>query len=206
MANYVSLVTGEKWDLWGKYRDETQYSELFPGRDKISRIDPSRIDPRQKNNAYHHLILSDIRLALGSEIFSTYHKFCVIRNPWDRLVSMYEYGLPRGLMSTAGLTFQQWFYSRPVTPVLLPWIEVDDVVPKDLHFIDFNNFNAEVVNFLQSVEIPCNSYPMSHEKKSIRRDYTEYYDSKMIDIIADECKDDIEYFGFVYGETAAIFR
>jgi len=199
VANFISSATGEKWDLWGKYRDEEQYSELYPGRSSISRLDPSRKDPRQKNNAYHHLILSDIKCAMGDDIFSTYSKFCVIRNPWDRLVSMYEYGLARGgLMGTAGYTFEEWFYSRPVTPVLLPWIEINGCIPTDLTFINFDSFNNEVTKYLANLGIDCNTLQMVHLKKSIRDDYKKYYNQDMLEKLSMECSADIEYFKFKY--------
>ena len=62
------------------------------------------------------------------------------------------------------------------------------------------------MSFLDGVGISRHSYPMGHEKKSLRKKYTDYYDSRMIDILRDECVEDIEYFGFVYGEANTIFN
>ena len=38
---------------------------------------------------FHHISAYKIRRIIGEEIFSNYHKFCVVRNPWDRVVSTY---------------------------------------------------------------------------------------------------------------------
>jgi len=45
------------------------------------------IDPTKKRPK--HCFASDIEAIVGTEMFSDYTKFCVVRNPFDRLVSWY---------------------------------------------------------------------------------------------------------------------
>ena len=45
------------------------------------------VDPSSK-----HISASQARRLYGEDCWSTYHKFSVVRNPWDRLVSMWATG------------------------------------------------------------------------------------------------------------------
>jgi hypothetical protein len=42
-----------------------------------------------KDKFKNHMAAARVRDILGHEIFDSYHKFCVVRNPYDKAVSMY---------------------------------------------------------------------------------------------------------------------
>ena len=44
---------------------------------------------RKKRLYYNHIPGADVRARIGREIWDSYFKFCVERNPWDRAVSFY---------------------------------------------------------------------------------------------------------------------
>lgn len=43
----------------------------------------------EKPKWYHHMPASEIRTLVGDEIWNSYFKFTVIRNPWDKAISAY---------------------------------------------------------------------------------------------------------------------
>lgn len=38
-----------------------------------------------------HITIREIKSILSKEVFSSYFKFCFVRNPWDRFLSLYNY-------------------------------------------------------------------------------------------------------------------
>jgi len=58
------------------------FEQLDPDLVEKIPIDSSKKRPK-------HCFASDIEEVIGSEMFGNYYKFCVVRNPFDRLVSWY---------------------------------------------------------------------------------------------------------------------
>ena len=44
---------------------------------------------RRNRNFYNHIPAKRARRLVGERVWNEYHKFCVVRNPWDRVVSQY---------------------------------------------------------------------------------------------------------------------
>jgi len=186
--------TGEPWQFWGKIKSES-YSTLYPGRSMVERINPDRerFDPKYREGVYHHLTLNDLNIALGNANLSQegYRFVSIYRNPFDRLVSMYEYGIQTGgRMLTKGKSFAQWFYDRPVSPQSWKFLaDKDRNISPLVKILDFSSFGDEVQSFLADCGIEVPRLPW--EKKSARSDWRTYYDETMLDLLSKECSDDL---------------
>lgn len=151
--------------------------------------------------------------------FERYFKFTIVRNPWDRMVSFYEYQVKRGWdkyehvmdsLTMERITFNEfiqsevYFKSMPTqtnlnTNPCLDWI-VDD---EDNLLVDYI---GRFENFQASFDVVCDKLNIDHVtlpklNSTNRGHYTDYYDDISLNIIGEQFKRDIDYFGYVYGEN-----
>lgn len=139
--------------------------------------------------------------------FLDYFKFGFVRNPWDRVVSLYN--RQEGTMMSENMSFSNfvdWITHSSDTSIYpskhknqLDWfLDEDNQVAVD--FIGrFERINEdwEII----SKKINMNS-KLEHHKINIKnqKHYTEYYSPKTMNIIGEKFKVDIEYFDYKYGE------
>lgn len=183
--------------LSGDYRNYFN-SGLRKGRiEKLRRANPDRKAGLPRQTLMQHFTAHDVREALGSSMYEEARRFCVVRNPWDRLVSFYEYGRQRGgLMETEGLSFKEWFISRPITPQLLPYIRINASIDTEISCLRFERLDAECGEYLTGLGLRWKTDV--HEKKTTRGDYRLYYTDEMAEALYYECREDIDYFGYQF--------
>ena len=66
---------------------------------------------------WNHMPAADIKKLLGNEIWNSYFKFCVIRNPYDKVISFFYFLRNRGRITTDGALsereqFERWVRQR----------------------------------------------------------------------------------------------
>ncbi len=135
-----------------------------------------------------------------------YYCFTFVRNPWDLVVSEYFYinknynvdfsfkefiYLGEKIKSTKGF---KWFIERGNH--LKPQCTF---LSKDMDLIvRFENLQEDFNIVCDKIGIPRQQLP--HKNKSKHKHYTEYYDEETKQIVADRYAEDIEYFGYKFGE------
>ena len=72
-------------DLVGR---QSKYG-ICSGRNNLTHIEPNIDTDVQAYSVYNHMSAEELKQELGNEIWSSYFKFCVVRNPWDRAISMF---------------------------------------------------------------------------------------------------------------------
>ena len=146
-----------------------------------------------------------------SDVWDDYLKFTFVRNPWDRLVSIYHYykfgseSENQHLKKTIPNSFKEFvnsFYNKENQwyDILIKsqksWITDDDGELLVDYIARFEDYNTEVKTIGNKVGIQINNIP--HHKKSDRGDYKEYYDKETIELVRNIFKEDIEYFNYEY--------
>jgi hypothetical protein len=147
-------------------------------------VEPHR--PRNHEGYFNHMPAADIRERVGREIWSSYFKFCVERNPWDKTLSYYHMMNHR---RGGGLTFDQ-FLAESDFPINFPkYTEPSDpnrlIVDRVLRYESLNDELAAVfkqlgIPFAGSLGVNAKS-----EYRSDRRPYRDVYTERQAGIVGE---------------------
>lgn len=178
------------------------------GTTTISRVlyDNSDAIPNRKlalrKNLSKHLSLSQYHELFPKQTLS-YFKFSFVRNPWSRVVSLYN--RKEGIEMKNKMTFIEfvnWIElatdtcTRPTAQKnMLDFFKIDNELNMD--FIGkLENIQEDFNYVCDKIEIPQQKLP--HKNKTKHKHYTEYYDSETKQIVAEKFAKDIEYFGYKF--------
>jgi chondroitin 4-sulfotransferase 11 len=142
-----------------------------------------------------------------------YFTFCFVRNPWDRMLSLYN-------QLRKPIRPDTW-ESRKTAHDLSNRYSFTDFLKK-LDHKDFDGYaqsnfyliggNGNLLDFIgrfenlqEDFDIICDKIgiprqELPHKNKSKHKHYTEYYDDETKQIVAEKYAKDIEYFGYKFGE------
>jgi len=147
------------------------------------------------------------REKIGREQFDSYFKFSFVRNPWARVVSLYNRN--EGLMLKNKMSFDEFVHwikyssSTCVLPVphryQLDWL-VDPHGNVLVDFIGkFENIQNDWEHICDKTGIKERKLPHENKNPRNKKHYSEYYNEKTKDIIGKQFDVDIEYFGYEFG-------
>lgn len=142
------------------------------------------------------------------ENWDHYFKFAFVRNPWDRMVSLYHYFLqdPEKQASELGKRIAACdnftdFCAR------LESLDLDAHFDEQIgYLIDYNGnnlidyvgrfetFEQDYENICTRLALPVTKLP--HHRKSAHKKYQQYYDDKTAEIIAERYRNDIAAFNY----------
>lgn len=152
--------------------------------------------------------------------WSSYFKFCIVRNPWDRVVSCYEYskmedsyhhsvnlpkqhGIHPDYFTLKSLTFEECVYMLKDSPEKLKhqgWLSQSYWICDENNNIMINNiFKIEFLqkNLLKHPILNTFSEKLKKLNPSPRKkNYKDYYSLETKNIIAEIYKTDVENFNY----------
>lgn len=144
------------------------------------------------------------------ELFHSYFKFMFIRNPWDRIVSRYEW---RRLIASRRLGNKhakkilneefKVFLQKQGIEMFSKWCYLDLMKGKNgtqvLDFVGrFENLQNDFDIVCDKIGAPRQELLNANHVK--RKHYTEYYNNETREMVTRGCQRDIEYFGYQFGE------
>jgi hypothetical protein len=154
----------------------------------------------------HHLYARQIQEKVGEPIFSSYFKFAFVRNPWDWAVSQYVYIRSDWPWRSARRTWQFATFKNFLRTVE----RVRDTRWEPQHSYLYDKSGTLLVDHVARFEAIGEEYKficrkiglegidLPHKKKSIRKDYREYYTPTTRDAVARLYRKDIETFGYSF--------
>ena len=159
-----------------------------------------------------HRTVKDYIRKLGYN-FNTYFSFSIVRNPWDKMVSMYFFRQQRGFDDSLQYEFGEWLEFLPSFPYFqnnkhhyyrnqLDWLVDTSKRVKVNYIIRFENLQEDYSRLLDKLYLDGREYPLLHENKGIKRkkDYTQYYDQRSINKVAEYFNLDIKYFRYEFAK------
>jgi hypothetical protein len=136
--------------------------------------------------------------------YSSTPSFAVIRNPWDRMVSLYKFRKNKGHDKhlIGDYSFQQWLLSTQ-TPKMaghMEWANQYDLLFDETNLVseivEYSNLEEQLTIFLKKLGHYTISLP--HLNSTNREHYSSYYNDECIDFVAKRFEKDIKAFGYEF--------
>ena len=147
---------------------------------------------------YNHISGDEIRALIDPGIWETYFKFCVERNPWDRVISLYYFRFPREPRPD----FLEFLASGSINVLKRKGLGLYTSNGQVLvnKICKFENLKNDLESVRVIVGIPC-SLDLPAAKSGMRpkkRHYREYYDDRSREIVADLFSEEILMHGYCF--------
>jgi hypothetical protein len=139
---------------------------------------------------------------------ANYFSFCIVRNPWDRAVSMYHFSLKNKLGSLYGLsndlTFEEFcelLLDRKDDRYFIAshnqteWME--GFFPPKVH-LRFENLKEDFGQMLKDYNISHISSDFPHKNATNHKKYTEYYNTNTKSLIKQVFEKDIDTLKYTF--------
>lgn len=138
----------------------------------------------------NHKRAKSIRNDLGKEKFDEYLKFCVIRNPYDKMVSLYFF-------KKSKLSFKEFVKQTQCNNLNIHSINGKSVCD---YFIRYEYLEEDIKKLCKKLKIDsCDISLLPQHKSGIRKSkkhWSEYYDDETKKIVYNKHKKEFELFGY----------
>ena len=156
----------------------------------------------------HHQTAREVIARIGRHNWNTAYRFTLVRNPWDKVVSHYEYRRKKNKTEVASrsISFSEWVkktYGPQQDPALydnpksfqpqVEWLKNDEG-KIDIDFIGkFETINEDFNQIKAAIGLDAD---LPHLNASKRAGYQSYYDDETREIVGEWFREDIEAFGY----------
>ncbi|MFU8893837.1 MAG: hypothetical protein ACNA8L_09435 [Luteolibacter sp.] len=161
-----------------------------------------RHSPRLGAWYYEHMPATRVRQLVGEKVWYSYHKFCFERNPWEKVVSYYnwkKYGQEKGMPD-----FKTWVMEKthrlPMDARL--YFDGDQCLMDQV--LDYEGFIGKFTALCANLGIPFQG-EMPREKTNItpgKADFRTYYDEESREKIASVFQREIQLMEYAFPSNA----
>jgi len=156
--------------------------------------------PDDKKKYWNHVPAIYVKEQLGENIWNSYFKFCFERNPWDKVVSLYFFETNR--KNKKNISFNEYLMS-PQSKKFVCY-NFPRYTKNNLILVDFigqyESLQNDLKNVCKKIGIDFDGW-LPHSKGDYRTEknhYSEYYNERTMQLIADYFKKEIEFFRYKF--------
>ncbi len=146
---------------------------------------------------YNHMSGKQIKSKISQNIWKDYFKFCVDRNPWDKVVSNY---CMVNHNNNGKIDFDSFIVNGALPHNLRQYSSADESLLVD-KVIKYENLNSELSTVFNNLGIPFDGQLTIKAKSNYRSDkrhYRAYYNDNSKKIVGDAFKKEIELHGYKF--------
>ncbi len=154
------------------------------------------------DSATKHMSASQTKQLYGEQIWQDDVKFTVIRNPWDRVISMWSTGWwheqARSCNTNQLESLKDFILKlKPHPNEKYNSLFYNEIIDEEIDFI--LRFETLQVDFSEMLKkVGASDVVLPHKEKRDRKHYREYYDSDAQEMINQLFKKDIDLYGYAY--------
>ena len=151
-----------------------------------------------------HLTVNEIRMIIGEKCYENAIKFCVVRNPYDRVKSLYFHRIKTGRLKL-DVDINEWIvdvfdetklaiHRTGKEKMFLPqsfWISQDKAIAIN-EILRFENLNEDFSAFCLKYNLPKKTLPHANASKRVKL----ILDNRSINLINQVFNDDFNQFGY----------
>lgn len=147
--------------------------------------------PRNHEGFFNHMPALNVKSILGEDIWNSYFKFCVERNPWDKVVSQFFW-------CRSNLEFKSFVMSSELPSDIKMYLNHEGDIMMDA-ILKYEELQDGVKYISSRIGLEF-SDPISRAKSGFRNniDYREMYDDETVGFVAEKFKKEIELFSYKF--------
>lgn len=148
---------------------------------------------------HEHISAADLRARMNPDIFDSYKKVTIVRNAWDREVSLYFWAT-RNLKNVPKFNEFACRHVRDPDRKTFKIYSIDGKVVADT-ILRYENIAADYAAFVSSLGVAdVSSLPNAKGsfRKVGRQDYRSLYDKRSIEAVRNRQRREIEYFNMTF--------
>jgi len=152
----------------------------------------------QASTYWNHMPAKTIKSLVGEDLWNSYFKFCVVRNPFSKAVSAYKHFASEQLKNADSLqtSFETWLTSKSL-PIDRNKYLIDDDYCMD-YVIRYESLVEDIETVCKKLNIPFqpDDLPKLNVGHTPETPLSTYYSNKSIEIVAHTYQDEMQRFAY----------
>jgi hypothetical protein len=152
---------------------------------------------------YNHMPASEVRLLVGQRVWDSYYKWCVERNPWDKVLSYYYHRHRNPATRPPLHTFLESGGAQRAINFRLYTIGAEVAVD---HIARYEQLTTELARIAARLGLPSEATNLPRakaESRSDRRHYSAVYTPAERDLVGELFSNEIDLHGYYYEDLSS---